>query len=116
MEPKLRPKAHFLHAVMYFMKFPQPVRFMEPAMNVPLNKIGNNQHNDQFGPYQQGLHFKRHNILNPEKAQKIVEQGHPNIRNGIISNKRKQKEIEENIEAVQPKAFSENFLVVPPGQ
>lgn len=61
------------------------------------------------------LNFKSDQIFNSEEPQKITEQLHPYVRQGIVTYKRKKEEIEQNIKAIQPKILSKDLLVFPPG-
>ena len=109
-------EAHFLDAVVHFMKFPQPGRVVQQAVHIPLDKIPDHKQQQQLPPYGQMTYLDSHQIGHPEQGQKIVEGYHGYIGNGVVGYQRKQKEIEEHIESIEPEVMPDRSLIFAPGK
>ena len=88
---------------------------MQLPVYIPLNKIGDYEHDQQLRPNRETLYLNSYNIADPEERQEIVEQFHRNIRDRVVSHQGKQEKIKYDIERIQPEAFPKNLLIFPPG-
>jgi hypothetical protein len=75
-------------------------------MHAPLNEIGNYKKQDVLRPVWERIHFYRHQIRYSNRTQHRIEGFHKNIRQGVVNDERKKKEIEKHVKEIQPEIFS----------
>lgn len=84
---------------------------MQQPVDIPLHKIPHHKKRHQLGPDRPGIQMNGYKISNTKKPQKIIKQINNYVRGGIVNDERKQEEIEEHVEEIQPKIPSELRLI-----
>ncbi len=72
--PQMGGETHFLHAMVHFVKLPEPIRPVQEPVHMPLNKIADDEQDAQLEQPGQLMHPYGHQVFPTESpADKIVE-------------------------------------------
>jgi len=99
--------------MMDLVEIPQHLILMQQDMGEPLNKIQDDEENEQLGP---GRHARKIQDRHGSLRDAQIGKDEPQYFVKSADRDRKHEKVEEHVKSIQPEILSENGLFFPPGK
>lgn len=112
---EVRCKPHLFDRVMYLVELPQKRDAVKQSVNVEVDEVAGQKQQGKLRPGGPGLDMKGDEVFDPKPAQKLVERVNKDVTESVVPNQRKEEEVEEHIEPIEPEISTNGGLLNAPG-